>query len=423
MKQFLNVLKFELGNYFKSRSFMVTTVLLALVVAAAVALPPVFMKGSFSDVFGGGKESSKETAESSSGVDNYDPDAALLGIADPEGFVSDLAGLTDRMPGYQWKAFDSADELEQFVEAGGDGGFLLTGKFTYTYVVRDRSLLDSQDSEFSEIYTSYWQEKELEEAGIAASKVQEILNQSSISTMQILGKDGASNYWYTYILVFVLYFLVIFYGQMIATSITSEKSNRAIEVLVTTVDSTSLIFGKVIAGAISGIFQAGVILGSGLIAYHFCGAGWDYRLDFLFHIPAEVWAAFIVFGLLSYLLYAFLFGMLGALVSKTEDISKSATPVTMVFVVSFIITMTGMNESDMLLMKVASFIPFTSGNAMFARIALGSVSPVEVVVSAVLLAATVVFLGWLAAKIFRFGTLMYGNPIKFTQALKKLREQ
>ena len=346
-----------------------------------------------------------------------------MGIADPEGFVSDLAGLTDRMPGYQWKVFDSADELEQFVEAGGDGGFLLTGKFTYTYVVQDRSLLDSQDSEFSEIYTSYWQEKELEEAGVAASKVQEILNQGSISTMKILGKDGASNYWYTYILVFVLYFLVIFYGQMIATSITSEKSNRAIEVLVTTVDSTSLIFGKVIAGAISGIFQAGVILGSGLIAYHFCGAGWDYRLDFLFHIPAEVWAAFIVFGLLSYLLYAFLFGMLGALVSKTEDISKSATPVTMVFVVSFIITMTGMNESDMLLMKVASFIPFTSGNAMFARIALGSVSPVEVVVSAVLLAATVVFLGWLAAKIFRFGTLMYGNPIKFTQALKKLREQ
>ena len=46
MKQFLNVLKFELGNYFKSKSFMVTTILLALAVAAAVALPPVFMKGT-----------------------------------------------------------------------------------------------------------------------------------------------------------------------------------------------------------------------------------------------------------------------------------------------------------------------------------------------------------------------------------------
>ena len=52
-----------------------------------------------------------------------------------------------------------------------------------------------------------------------------------------------------------------------------------------------------------------------------------------------------------------------------------------------------------------------------------AVSSVEVVISAAILAATVVVLGWLAAKIFRFGTLMYGNPIKFTQALKKIREQ
>lgn len=437
MRQFLNVLKFELGNYFKSKSFMVTTLLLAVAVAAAVALPPVFMKGSLSEAFGGSKGSTEAAAEdtadgSKEAAENtgkhtdegtYDPDEGLLAIADPEGFVSDLKELTERMPGYNWKIFDTAGEVEDIVSAGAKGGFILTGRYTYTYVVNDRSILDSLDSEFSKVYTDYWQEKELEAEGIDTATVQEILNHGSISTTKILGKDGAHNYWYTYILIFVLYFLVLFYGQMIATSITSEKSNRAIEVLVTTVDSNSLIFGKVIAGAISGIFQAGVILGSGLLTYHFVGAGWDYRLDFLFHIPAEVWGAFVVFGLLGYLMYAFLFGMLGALVSKTEDISKSATPVTMVFVVSFIITMTGMNDSSSLLMKAASFIPFTSSNAMFARIALGSVSGAEVVISAVLLAVTVVVLGWLAAKIFRFGTLMYGNPVKFTQALKKIREQ
>ena len=291
MKQFLNVLKFELGNYFKSKSFMVTTILLALAVAAAVALPPVFMKGSFSEVFGGSKGSTEatgeEAAEGSSADGNYDSDADVLAIADPDGFVSDITELTDRMPGYNWKVFDDTDEVEDIVSAGAKGGFILTGRYTYTYVVNDLSILDSLDSEFSEIYTDYWQEQELKAEGIDAAAVEEILGHSSISDMKVLGKDGANNYWYTYILIFVLYFLVLFYGQMIATSITSEKSNRAIEVLVTTVDSTSLIFGKVIAGAISGIFQAGVILGSGLIAYHFCGAGWDYRLDFLFHIPAE----------------------------------------------------------------------------------------------------------------------------------------
>ncbi len=289
MKQFLNVLKFELGNYFKSKSFMVTTILLALAVAAAVALPPVFMKGSFSEVFGGSKGSTEatgeEAAEGSSADGNYDSDADVLAIADPDGFVSDITELTDRMPGYNWKVFDDTDEVEDIVSAGAKGGFILTGRYTYTYVVNDLSILDSLDSKFSEIYTDYWQEQELKAEGIDAATVEEILGHSSISDMKVLGKDGANNYWYTYILIFVLYFLVLFYGQMIATSITSEKSNRAIEVLVTTVDSTSLIFGKVIAGAISGIFQAGVILGSGLLAYHFTGAGWDYRLDFLFHIP------------------------------------------------------------------------------------------------------------------------------------------
>ena len=85
MKQFLNVLKFELGNYFKSKSFMVTTILLALAVAAAVALPPVFMKGSFSEVFGGSKgstEATGEEAEKGSSADgNYDSDADVLAIA------------------------------------------------------------------------------------------------------------------------------------------------------------------------------------------------------------------------------------------------------------------------------------------------------------------------------------------------------
>ena len=84
------------------------------------------------------------------------------------------------------------------------------------------------------------------------------------SETMILGKDSAMNYWYTYALIFILYFLIIFYGQMIAVSVTTEKSNRAIEILVTSVDSNSLIFGKVLAGAIGGIVQAGVILGSAL---------------------------------------------------------------------------------------------------------------------------------------------------------------
>ena len=97
---------------------------------------------------------------------------------------------------------------------------------------------------------------------------------------------------------------------MIAVSVTTEKSNRAIEILVTSVDSNSLIFGKVLAGAISGLIQAGIILGSALISYRLCADAWGHGLDFLFQIPAAVWVVFVIFGLLGYLLYAFLLGMI-----------------------------------------------------------------------------------------------------------------
>ena len=82
-----------------------------------------------------------------------------------------------------------------------------------------------------------------------------------------------------------------------------------------------------------------------------------------------------------------------------------------------------MNASDSTLVKVASYIPFTSSNAMLVRVAMGSVAFWEVAVSFLILLVSCGVIGILAAKIFRFGTLMYGNPIKFTTALKKIRQQ
>ena len=78
------------------------------------------------------------------------------------------------------------------------------------------------------------------------------------------------------------------------------------------------------AGAISGVVQAGIILGSALFSYQACADAWGHGLDFLFRIPTAVWITFLFFGVMGYLLYAFVFGMVGALVSKTEDISKSS---------------------------------------------------------------------------------------------------
>lgn len=415
MKQFLTVLKFELNNYFKNKSFMVTTLVLA-VIMAGIIIVPTFIPGLLKDEPAVTLETAEDVVTEDEGEDSF----GVVGIYADSYNAEVMQKMTDTFPA-EWTAYDDSEALKKAVEQEElQAGFILEGADSVTYVVNNLSMSDDLSDAFCGSLEYYMKQQYLMEKGLTAEEASMAENIHVTVTPEILGKNSARNYGYTYVLVFVVYFLILFYGQMIAVSVTTEKSNRAIEILVTSVNSNSLIFGKVLAGAIAGVLQAVLILGSGFAAYYGFRSAWGGMLDFLFQIPPRVLAAYAVFGLLSYLLYAFIYGTLGAMVSKTEDISKSATPVTLLYVASFLLAVFGMADSDSLMVKIASFIPFTSGNAMFIRISMGSVAIWEILLSAALLILSCVGTGVLAAKLFRFGTLHYGNPIKLTHALKNL---
>ncbi|MBM6855062.1 ABC transporter permease [Mediterraneibacter glycyrrhizinilyticus] len=424
MRQFLTVLKFELNNYFKNKSFLLTTILLIVLAVGIIAVPGILM-GRDSGSGGAETEYAASESESTVGVDEDVSEQETVALFDKNGSIVDLSSFSALMGmEIRWLECSGEDQVEDAVNNGNaEAGFIVEDLLHYTYVVENRSMSDSLQTAFSQAAAASYRSQVLAEQGIDAAEIEALYQIQPESEMQILGKDSAGSYAYTYMLIMVLYFLLIFYGQMIATSVTSEKSNRAIEILVTSVDSNSLIFGKVLAGAIAGLIQCALILGSAVGAYQIFRESWGGLLDSLFDIPVPVWIAFAVFGMMGYLLYAFCFGMLGALVSKTEDISKASAPVLMLYIISFFIAIFGLNDSNGILVRVASFIPFTSSNGMLIRVAMGSVEMWEIIVSGVLLAVFCVGAGVLAAKIFRFGTLMYGNPIKFTTALKKIREK
>ena len=222
------------------------------------------------------------------------------------------------------------------------------------------------------------------------------------------------------VLVGLIFMMIIMYGVMIATSVTTEKSNRSIEVLVTSTSSNSLIFGKVIAGAIAGICQVGIILGAILLSYQINREAWNGFLDPYLNIPIDVLVTFALFGIGGYLFYAFLYGAVGALVSKTEDINKSSSGLQMVIMIVYFVVLVQLTNVDGIVIKVASFLPFSSYSAMFARVAMGNVEMWEIIVSFIILVVSVVAAGLIGAKIYRMGTLRYGNPVKFSHALKSV---
>lgn len=415
MRKFGIVLKYELKEYFSSKGFMVLTFVIAFLGAALLFLPRFIDMSDFTGVqVVGEKEEPEEVTEE---------DMTKFAYIDlTENGVLQEELLQQMIPDVSWHKMNSLEELKQSVEEECDAGFAVTGPTEYDYYVFNKSMMDSNTAMFDEVMKQMYRLNYCAENGLDLAEITEMYNVPITVNEQIMNKDSGSNYWYCYVLVIIVFMLIVYYGQMIAVSVTNEKSNRAIEVLVTSTTPNSLLFGKVIAGAIGGLFQMGFILGAVLISYSVNREQWGGMLDMFLHVPAEVLLAFAFFGLGGYLFYAFLYGAMGALVSKTEDISKTVSGLMMVIMVVYFFSLMQLTNIDGTIIKVLSFLPVSSYSTMFARIAMGTVASWEIIVSFLILVASILGAGVLGAKIYRMGTLRYGNPISLTKALKDLKK-
>lgn len=414
MKQFLNVLSFELSNYFKNKGYMITTILFSILLIIGLSLPSFFNMSKLIPQLG---ENSKENIESVEEISKENKKSFVL--IDNNNIFENLDILESAFLNSKWTKVNSLDEAEELIKLGNvEAGFSVDSLTKYSYLVNNSGFTDTNQMIFENLLSNLSQQAYANEHNLDINDLQSVINPSFDSDVTILGKDSANNFFYVYIFIFAMYMMILLYGQLIAVAVTSEKSNRAIEVLITSTNSNSLIFGKVIAAALASFIQVGVILASGMITYSLNSKAWNGLLDSIFKIPSNILLTFILFGGLGYFFYSFIFGALGALVSKTEDISSSIGPITMIFVIVFFISMFGLSNSDSLLIKIASFIPFSSLMTMLIRVAMGTVSNFEIVISFIILLASTILTALASAKIYRLGTLMYGNPIKLRNALK-----
>lgn len=413
MNKFLIVLSFELTNYFKKKSFLITTGIIAAVIAIVLTVPSFVDCSKFIPGLKP-KETTSTPAEKTK---------TKFVLLDENKVIPDKAILEAVFPESEWNVAKDRDEATTLInEDDAVAGFEVKSLTEYNYLVKNTKMTDTAQFQFEEVLRKLYEQQEITKLGYDYKAVNDVYNVQIKSEVAVLGKDSAKNFGYAYVLLMLIYTMIMMYGQLIAMSVTSEKSNRAMEVLVTSTTSNSLIFGKVIAGAMASIAQVTAILGTGILFYNINGEVWNGMLDGLLNIPTELLITFALFGIAGYLLYSLMFGALGALVSKTEDIGTSIGPIMMIFMFTFFLSIFGLNKGDALIIKIASFIPFCAPMVMLVRVAMGSVTNVEVIISFVILVVTIGIVGTLASKIYRNATLMYGNPIKLKNALKWIKK-
>jgi ABC-2 type transport system permease protein len=402
MNQFGTILKFELKYFFKNKTFVGITIFFVILIAAVMFFPRII------SVF--------ESDDPDEGNTPFSTPVMLVKTEDAAKEDDVKKIFESYFTDYDVRiATENIEEIQKMIIAGvAECAFVMQNDTSFTYYVNNLSIYDTNAEIASEAVSRVYQMNAMINEGISAQDAADIINFRVSGEVVSLGKSQIQNFFYTYIMIFALYMVILLYGQMVATNVATEKSSRAMELLVTSAKPTSMMFGKVLASCLAGLIQLLAIFGSAVLFYNLNRSYWGENMiiDSIFNIPASLLVYMLVFFILGFLIYAFMFGAVGSTATKLEDINTSVMPITMLFIVAFIVVMMSMTsgEVDNPAMIVCSFIPFTSPMAMFTRIAMSTVPWYEIAISIAILVGSTIGVGVISAKIYRMGVLMYGTP-------------
>ncbi len=408
MKQFGKILKFELKGYLRNKVFVGITIFLVVAIAIVMFIPNIIAAFESDD-------EGDVTPTDLPTMLVYAEDENLSAI------VKEYFG--NAFVDYNVKVAEgSVDELKNDIISGNaECAFVMNSASSYTYYVNNLSMYDSNTAIADTVLQEVYRINAMVQNGLTPEQAGEIMSVQIESDTETLGKDQMQNFFYTYIMIFALYMVILLYGQMVATNVATEKSSRAMEVLVTSAKPTSMMFGKVLASCIAGFSQLVLVFGTAILLYNVNKEALSNPLiASIFDIPIELFIYLIVFFVLGFLIYAFMFGAIGSTASKLEDINTSVMPITFLFIIAFMVVMFSMSSGsvDNTAMLVCSYIPFTSPMAMFTRICMSTVAWYEIAISIAILIGSTVGIGVLSAKIYRVGVLLYGMPPKFSTIMK-----
>ena len=265
-----------------------------------------------------------------------------------------------------------------------------------------------------------------------------------------------------FVLSLLIYMAIFIFGSQVMRGVMEEKTNRIVEVLVSSIKPFQLMMGKVVGVALVGLtqFVLWIVLSGSIItaftianADTFDKARQQEQIDMLksrgvsveqiaaemsdtdmpdtdmqtemvqglLHIQFGVIAvAFLILFILGYLLYSTLFAAVGAITESEQDNSQFVLPLTVPLLLVIILTPTLIEAPNGSLAIWLSMIPFTSPVAMMVRVPFG-VPIWQIAVSVGILALTILLTVWVAARIYRTGILLYGKKITYKELWKWLR--
>ena len=408
MRDIVTVMKFTIKDMVKRKSFLLSTLIILILIVVGFNVPNVI--------------------KSIKGDDTGDK---FLIVDNKNIFEGTLENLKQMDLGYEFEITNNDlkfEDIKQKIEDEEINGAIIINpeneKIKISYIVENTTMMEQVPEECVNSLTFLYSNLQISKLGLTEEQLQSITPNFDFSLEQTEEKSASGNVFVMMMMSIVLFYAIYFCAYQVSSSITTEKTSKIMETLVTSTSPRTIILGKTIGIGLVGLAQMVVIVATALIsAKAFLEPELLENVLDMSNITSYLGIMTAVYFILGYLAYALLYALTGSTVSKPEDIQSANTPVALLAVIGFYLSYFTMMNPTSDLNLFASLFPISSPFCMPFRIMMGLASIWDVALSIAILIVTIIVISHIAIKIYSNAILNYGTKMTFKDIIKIYKDK
>lgn len=406
MKDIVTVMKFTIKEMLKRKSFIISTLIILLLIVIGFNVPNII-----------------KAVKGENLVDK------LLIVDNQDIFEGNLELLKQADLGYEIEIGKfSYDEIKQKIENEEIESAIMIeqqeNNIKIRYIVENMNLMEEVPETLVNSINNLYSNMQISKLGLTQEQLQSITPNFEFSLEQTEEEKASGNIFAMMLMSLVLFYAIYFCAYQVSSSITTEKTSKIMETLVTSTSPRTIVLGKTVGIGVVGLVQMIAIVGTAVIsAKAFLEPKLIESVLDMSNITPYLGLVTILYFVLGYFTYSLLYALTGSTVSKPEDIQSANTPVAILAVIGFYLSYFTMMNPTSELNLFASLFPVSSPFCMPFRIMMGLASGTDVAISIAILIVTILVIAKVAIKIYSNAILNYGTKMSFKDIVNMYKEK
>lgn len=403
MRDILIVTKFTLIEALKKKAFIVSTIIMILMIILASAFTKIIPKLADSN------EKDKILI-----VDNDNIFENQLNTMNELGLNNEFIIAKEKT--------SLADVKTKIKNKDIKKGIIISkaeGKIKIEYVVENTSLMMNSPVDIQKALKEIYSRNQLKKLNLTQQQIQSLEPNFEYTIVSSQEKDANKNITVILALTGLLFAAIYTFAYQVSTSITTEKTSKIVETLVTYTKARNIVLGKTFGIGLAGLIQLLIIAIISIFSINtFVDKNMLSAFLDLSTITPALGITIVVYFILGYMEYALLYALTGSFVSNPEEVKAAATPASLIAVMSFYLAYFTIMSPTSNLNSIASIVPFSSPFSAPFRVMIGVATPREMIMSVLILIMTNILIAHIAIKVYTNAIINNGTKLSLKEIIK-----